>query len=142
MPPATRVLAFLLVFTALFILALILAVVAEFSDAKWIKTIISIGDRLGRLTFVAIATTFILVEGAPMLAAWIRREQIKEAREQGRVEGYAEGLAEGHVEGRAEERDAWRAWRIDMEVWQQRKSEAEREGRDFTELCPVPPDDD
>ena len=63
MPPATRVLAFLLVFTALFLLALVLAVAAEFSDVRWIDTAMSIGDRLGRLTFVAVAITFILVEG-------------------------------------------------------------------------------
>ena len=123
MPPATRVLAFLLVFTALFILALILAVVAEFSDAKWIKTIISIGDRLGRLTFVAIATTFILVEGVPMLADWARKQWRKEEREK----------------GRAEERKAWRTWLREVDAWEARKAAAEREGRDFTESRPAPP---
>lgn len=64
MPPATRVLAFPPVFTALFLLALTLAVAAEFSDVRWISTAMSIGDRLGRLTFAATAVTFILVEVA------------------------------------------------------------------------------
>ena len=126
MPPATRVLAFLLVFTALFILALILAVVAEFSDAKWIKTIISIGDRLGRLTFVAIATTFILVEGVPMLADWARKQWRKEEREK----------------GRAEERMAWRTWLREVDAWEERKAAAERESRDFTEPRPARPGED
>ena len=126
MPPATRVLAFLLVFTALFLLALILSVAAEFADTKWIKTTISIGDRLGRLTFVVVATTFILVEGVPMLAEWARKQWRKEEREKGRVE----------------ERKAWQSWLRETEAWERRKAEAEKEGRDFTERRPAPPDDD
>ena len=35
-----------------------------------------------------------------MLAAWIRKEEIKQAREEGYAEGYAEGRAEGCAEGR------------------------------------------
>ncbi len=131
MPPATRVRAFLLVFTTLFLLALILSVAAEFSDAKWIKAIVSIGDRLERLIFVAIAVTFILVEGAPMLAAWVRREEIKEAREKGQVEG--------RVEGRVLEREAWQDWLRRLEAWERRKAESEKEGRDFSEPRPAPP---
>lgn len=131
MPPATRVRAFLLVFTTLFLLALILSVAAEFSDAKWIKAIVSIGDRLERLIFVAIAVTFILVEGAPMLAAWVRREEIKEAREKGQVEG--------RVEGRVLEREAWQDWLRRLEAWERRKVEAEKEERDFSEPRPAPP---
>ena len=53
MPPATRARAFLLVFTALFLLALILSIAAEFSDAKWIQTAASIGNRLESLTVIA-----------------------------------------------------------------------------------------
>ena len=37
-----------------------------------------------------------------MLAAWLMKEEIKQAREEGRAEGYAEGRAEGCAEGRAE----------------------------------------
>ena len=36
-----------------------------------------------------------------MLAAWLKKAQIKEAEEK----GIATGRAEGHAEGRAEERD-------------------------------------
>ena len=139
MPPATRVRAFLLVFTALFLLALGLAIASEFSDAAWIKTLERIGDRLGRLTFVCVAATFILVEGVPMLAAWIKREEIREARKQGRDEGRAEGILEGRDEGRAEEREAWLDWHNRLAEWEQRKAEAEREGRDFDEPRPAPP---
>ena len=127
MPPATRVRAFLLVFTALFLLALLLSVAAEFSDAKWITTAVSIGDRLERLLVVVIAVTFILVEGVPMLAHWIRREEIKEAREEGRVEG------------RALEREAWQEWRRSLGAWEQRKADAEAVGRGFDEPRPKPP---
>ncbi len=130
MPPATRVLAFLLIFTALFLFALVLVIGSEFSDAKWIKTIVRIGEGLGRLTFVSIAIAFILVEGVPMLAAWVRRELIKEAREKGRAEG------------QALEREAWKDWRRKLEEWEQRKADAENNGRAFDEPRPDPPADD
>ena len=155
MPPATRVRAFLLVFAALFLLALILSIAAEFSDAKWIKTAISIGARLESQLVVVIAVTFLLVEGVPMLASWLRREEIKEAREQGRtegrseghVEGRVEGLAEGRIEGRTEglaegralERETWQDWRKKLDAWEQGKADAENEGRDFQEPRPDPP---
>ena len=131
MPPATRVRAFLLVFTALFLLALGLAIASEFSDAAWIKTLERIGDRLGRLTFVCVAATFILVEGVPMLAAWIKREEIREARKQGRIEG--------RNEGRAEEREAWLDWHNRLVAWERRKADALREGRTFVEPRPALP---
>ena len=35
-----------------------------------------------------------------MLAAWLMKEEIKQAREEGRAEGYAEGYAEGCAEAR------------------------------------------
>ena len=138
MPPATRVRAFLLVFTALFLLALILSTAAEFSNAKWIQTAVSIGARLESLTVIAIAATFILVEGVPMLAHWIRQAEIKEARE----EGLAQGLAEGQTLGRALEREAWQEWRRSLEAWEQRKADAEAAGRAFNEPRPTPPADD
>ena len=138
MPPATRIRAFLLLFAALFLLSSILAIAAEFSDAKWIKAVISIGDRLEPLTVIAVAVTFLSVEGVPMLASWLRREEIKEAREQGRVEG----RVEGHAEGRALEREAWQEWRRSIDAWEQRKSQAENEGRDFQEPRPAPPSED
>ena len=130
MPPATRVRAFLLVFTALFLLALILSIAAEFSNAKWIQTAASIGDRLESLTVIAIAATFILVEGGPMLAHWIRQAEIKEARE------------EGEAVGRALEREAWQEWRRSLEAWEQRRTDAENAGQRFNEPLPKPPADD
>ena len=134
MPPATRVRAFLLVFTTLFLMALILSIAAEFSDAKWIQTAASIGSRLESLTVIAIAATFILVEGVPMLAHWIRQAEIKEARE--------EGLAEGQSLGRALEREAWQEWRRSLEAWEQRRTDAENAGQRFNEPLPKPPADD
>ena len=141
MPPATRVRAFLLVFTALFLLALILSIAAEFSNAKWIQTAASIGSRLESLTVIAIAATFILVEGVPMLAHWIRQAEIKEAREEGRAEGRLEsqaewqalgraegrleGQAEGRAEGRLEGQAEWQALGrvegriLEREAWQE-----------------------
>ena len=82
-----------------------------------------------------------------MLAAWVRREEIKEAREQGRtegrseghIEGRVEGLAEGRTEGRAMEREAWQEWRRELDAWERRKADAESEGRDFQEPRPAPP---
>ena len=153
MPPATRVRAFLLVFSGLFLLALILTIASEFSDAAWINAAGRIGDGLGRLSFVCVAVTFILVEGVPMLAAWVKREEIREAREQGRTEGRAEGIVEGRaegivegrdegiVEGRAEERGAWLDWRRELQAWEQRKAAAESEGRAFDEPPPEAPAD-
>ena len=142
MPPATRVRAFLLVFTALFLLALLLSIAAEFSNAKWIQTAASIGNRLESLTVIAIAATFILVEGVPMLAHWIRQAEIKEAREEGLAEGQAVGLAKGQALGRALEREAWQEWRRSLEAWEQRKADAEAAGRAFNEPRPTPPADD
>ena len=69
-----------------------------------------------------------------MLAAWIRREEIKEAREQGRREGYAQG--------RALERKAWQQWHRSLEAWEQRKADAESAGRAFNEPRPTTPADD
>ena len=158
MPPATRVRAFLLVFTALFLLALILSIAAELSNAKWIQTAASIGSRLESLTVIAIAATFILVEGVPMLAHWIRQAEIKEAREEGLAEGQAigqaqglaegqaigqaQGLAEGQTLGRILEREVWQEWRRALEAWEQRRIEAENAGQRFNEPLPKPPTDD
>ncbi len=151
MPSATRVRAFILVFTIFFLAALALVIAGEFSDTEWIKVVLRIGQGLGRLTFVATAATFIIVEGVPMLASWIRRQEINQAREEGRVEGraegrtegrtegHAEGHAEGRTEGRTQEREAWQEWIRKLEDWEERKEAAERDGRSFTERRPPPP---
>ncbi len=167
MPSATRVRAFILVFTIFFLAALALVIAGEFSDIEWIKVVLRIGQGLGRLIFVATAATFIIVEGVPMLASWIRRQEINQAREEGRVEGHAEGRIEGHaegriegrteghteghaegrteghaegrIEGRTQEREAWREWIRRLEDWEERKEAAVRDGRSFTERRPPPP---
>ena len=78
-----------------------------------------------------------------MLAAWVRREEIKEAREKGRIEGlaegYAEGWNEGHAEGRTLERKAWQEWLRNLDAWERRKSHAKSMGQDFQEPRPTPP---
>ena len=94
MPPAKRFRAFLIVFTALCLAALLLVLLDEFAGYAWVTRIVNIGQKFGRLSFTAVAITFILVEGVPlMLASWLRKEEIKQAREEGRAEGYAEGRA-------------------------------------------------
>ena len=80
---------------------------------------------MGRLTFVTIAMSFILVEGVPMLAAWLKREMVREAREQ----------------GRSQEREAWLNWRRELQAWEQRKAAAESEGGAFDEPPPEAPAD-
>ena len=103
MPPAKRFRAFLIVFTALCLAALILVLLDEFAGYAWVTRIVNIGQKFGRLSFTAVAITFILVEGVPlMLASWLRKEEIKQAREEGRTEGRTEGHAEGRAEGRTE----------------------------------------
>ena len=129
MPPASRVLPFLLVFASLLLFALVLTIVSEFSDVKWVETIISIGEGLGRLTLAAIAITFISVEGIPMLAAWYKKEMRTKARE------------EGLVEGREEERKAWQVWRDEREEWERQKAAADAAGIEFNEPPPPAPDE-
>ena len=103
MPPAKRFRAFLIVFTVLCLAALILVLLDEFAGHAWVTRIVNIGQKFGRLSFTAVAITFILVEGVPlMLASWFRKEEIKQAREEGRAEGRTEGRTEGHAEGRTE----------------------------------------
>ena len=103
MPPAKRFRAFLIVFTVLCLAALILVLLDEFAGHAWVTRIVNIGQKFGRLSFTAVAITFILVEGVPlMLASWFRKEEIKQAREEGRAEGRTEGHAEGRTEGHAE----------------------------------------
>ena len=81
MPPATRVRAFLIVFTALCLVALGLVLLAEFSGYQWAKRAVSVAQNFGRMVFAVVAVSFITVEGVPlMLAAWYRKEQIREAR--------------------------------------------------------------
>ena len=103
MPPATRVRAFLIVFTVLCLVALGLVLLAEFSGYQWAKRAVSVAQNFGRMVFAVVAVSFITVEGVPlMLAAWFRKEQIREAREEGIEIGDARGHIRGHAEGRTE----------------------------------------
>ena len=105
MPPATRFQSFLIVFTLLCLAAIALVILDEFTGYEWVRRVVSIGQNLSNLFFTAVALTFIAVEGGPlMLAAWLKKAQIKEAEEKGIATGRAEGHAEGRTEGRAEER--------------------------------------
>lgn len=156
MPSASRVPLFVLVFSLLFLFSLGVVIAEEFSDVKWVQIIVRIAEGLGRLTFVSVAMAFILVEGIPMLAAWYKKQMIKEAEEKGREEGLAQGLQEGLVQGlqvgREEgiqeglakgqewERQAWREWRSRMREWEHRRTEAERTGAAFVEPPPPYPD--
>ena len=123
MPAATRVLAFLLVFSVLFLFALAMTIVSEFTDVQWVIIIVRIGEGLGRLTLVSIVTAFILVEGIPMLAAWLKKEMVKEAEERGREEADR----------------TWAAWLEEVGAWEHRKAQADREGKTFIEPRPEPP---
>ena len=119
MPSSSHIRNFLLVFTALCIVALALVICAEFAEWRWATKFVDVGQELGRLFFTATATTFILVEGGGMLAELFKRARIKE--------------------GRALEREEWQAWRVKLERWEQRRDQANAEGKDFTEPRPTPP---
>ena len=99
MPPATRFQSFLIVFTLLCLAAIALVILDEFTYYEWVRRVVSIGQNLSNLFFTAVALTFIAVEGGPlMLAAWLKKAQIKEAEEKGIATGRAEGRAEGNTE--------------------------------------------
>ena len=123
MPAASRVPLFLLIFALLFTLAFAVVLAQEFSDVKWVKTVVTVAEGLGRLTFVSIAITFILVEGIPLLAAWYKKQMIREA----------------HERGRAEERKDWIDWTDRVQEWEKRRVTAQNEGRDFDEPRPAAP---
>ena len=87
MPPATRFQSFLIVFTLLCLAAIALVILDEFTGYEWVRRVVSIGQNLSNLFFTAVALTFIAVEGGPlMLAAWLKKAQIKEADEKARAE--------------------------------------------------------
>ena len=87
MPPATRFQSFLIVFTLLCLAAITLVILDEFTGYEWVRRVVSIGQNLSNLFFTAVALTFIAVEGGPlMLAAWLKKAQIKEADEKARAE--------------------------------------------------------
>ena len=90
MPPATRFQSFLIVFTLLCLAAIALVILDEFTGYEWVRRVVSIGQNLSNLFFTAVALTFIAVEGGPlMLAAWLKKAQLKEAEEKGIATGQA-----------------------------------------------------
>ena len=64
-----------------------------------------------------------------MLADWYRQQRRKEALEKGREEG------------RAEVREIWLEWLRNWEAWDQRRTDARREGKEVTEPRPLAPDE-
>ena len=81
-----------------------------------------------------------------MLAAWYKKQmEIKareEGREEGREKGREEGREKGREEGRESERKAWQDWRMELQAWERRRTEAERAGIAFAESPPAAPDAD
>ena len=61
-----------------------------------------------------------------MLAAWYKKQMENKARE----------------EGRAAEREAWQKWAKQLEEWELLRTAAVNEGREFSELRPIPPSGD
>ena len=82
--------------------------------------LVGLKDASGVIPWLIIFT-FYLVEGISMLAERYLRSRYARGRQDGKKEGRAEG--------REEERLQWRAWN-------QRREEALREGREFTEPPP------
>ena len=68
-----------------------------------------------------------------MLAAWYKKQMVREAWEEGRALGW--------VEGRAEVRGAWLYYSKLLEYWNQRRVAAESEGIRFSEPRPPAPDE-
>lgn len=105
MPPATRARAFLIVFSVLCLISLAIVLLAEFSSYQWAKRAMTVAQNFSLTVLACVGLSFILVEGVPlMLAAWYRKEIIKEAEDRGIQIGLTRGHAEGHAEGRAEGR--------------------------------------
>ena len=103
MPPATRARAFLIVFSVLCLISLAIVLLAEFSSYQWAKRAMTVAQNFSLTVLACVGLSFILVEGVPlMLAAWYRKEIIKEAEDRGIQIGLTRGHAEGRAEGFAE----------------------------------------
>ena len=76
---------------------------------------------MASLGFLSAINTVVFVEGSEMLVEKYLRRRYRA--------GKAEGLKEGEEMGRAE---AWHVW----QAWNQRRLDAEKEGRPFTEPPP------
>lgn len=97
MPPATRARAFLIVFSVLCLISLAIVLLAEFSSYQWAKRAMTVAQNFSLTVLACVGLSFILVEGVPlMLAAWYRKEIIKEAEDRGiqigRTQAFTEAL--------------------------------------------------
>ena len=91
-----------------------------------------------------IVFAYYLVEGLSMLAERYLRSRYAKGKEEGLKAGREEGREEGRREGREEGREAGREAgreeeRLQWQAWNQRREEALREGREFTEPPPGKP---
>ena len=104
--------------------AVILVATGSLSETAWPMLLVDVLQEIGLLAVGATATSFIVIDGGAaimVLTQRFRDELRKQARE--------EGLEEGLEKGRDLERKAW-------VEWNQRRSQAMAEGREFTEAPP------
>ena len=86
---------------------------------SWRDTLIGIGQTVSSLTLGIAAVSYIVTEVVVVLSEWYREWR------------YNRGFADGSAQGIARNQKKW------ME-WNQRRLEAEAEGREFTEPPPQP----
>ena len=106
----------------------------------WLRPDITITDSIlriivgtGPISLGAAANSILIAlsaEGIMVLAAWVKKRQLKQGIEiglaEGRATGRAEGRATGRAEGRAEERKLANAR---LHAWAKDAMEAQRQGR-------------
>ena len=111
---------FVLFFSASLGLVIWYEVRHETGDDGW-DTAIAIGMGMSYCVVISTALSYVIVEGAAMLA-----EQFNKKRYEA---GLAEGRTEGQADGRAERQKEW-------EAWNERRQEAEANGQTFDEPPP------
>ena len=116
---------------------------------SWPETIFAIGRDVGPGVGVIMAESIIITEGLFMVlfgGILRRREErrVEEAENRGRSQGIAEGKSQGIAEGKSQgiaegisqgSAQEWEKW----QGWNQRRLEAEAEGRPFNEPPPSKP---
>ena len=70
-----------------------------------------------------------------MLSEWFKKARFEEGREEGRQQG----RQEGRQEGRQLERAEWMAYHEKLELWENRREEAQKAGQTFNEPRPERP---
>ena len=100
---------------------------------SWPETIFAIGRDVGPGVGVIMAESIIITEGLFMvLFGGIMRRRGERLAAEAENRGRSQGIAEGRSQGIAE---AWEKW----QGWNQRRLEAEAEGRPFNEPPPPKP---